>query len=338
MQHVALLLLLSVLVAGGCAGVSPASGPATETASGASAGAVSESGRRWTVAPPPAVSLERRREGDYRLAPKDSIGVQVLGQEELTRTVRVSDAGSVTLPLLDEVPLAGLTLAEAEAKITAGLKGRYLMNPRVTVRVVEYAGRQVSVVGAVGMPGAYPLKSNVTTVLEALAEARGVRENGDRVAYVMRGRPREGEQQPVVIDLDALLRTGDVRHNVVLEGGDTVFVPEANVYYVAGEVEKRGAFPLRRDTTVSKALAEAGGVTKFAATGDIKIIRTQPTGQKEEITGLDLRAVMSGERNQDLPLQAQDMVVIPMSGGKAVAYGVVDFLKGLFSFAIMPGL
>lgn len=337
MQHVTLLVLLSVLVAGGCAGVSRASRPATEAAPGASAAAASEPGRRWTVAPPPAVSLERPREGDYRLAPKDLIGIQVLGQEELTRTVRVSDAGSVTLPLLDEISLAGLTLAEAEATITAGLKGRYLMNPRVTVRVVEYAGRQVSVLGAVGMPGAYPLKSNVTTVLEALVEARGVRDNGDRVAYVMRGRPREGEQQPVLIDLDSLLRTGDVRHNVVLEGGDTVFVPEANVYYVSGEVEKRGAFPLRRDTTVSKALAEAGGVTKFAATGDIKIVRTQPTGQKEEITKLDLQAVMAGERNQDLPLQAQDVVVIPMSGGKAAAYGVLDFMRGLFHIGIVPG-
>ena len=336
MRCVMRLLLLAVVHAGaGCAGTAAPS-DSMNTLRPTGDGPISEPAQRWTVPLPPAVSLQRPGDGDYRLAPRDHIAIQVLSQDDLTRTVRVSEVGSVTLPLLGELPVAGLAVEEVETKIAAGLRGRYLTNPRVTVRVTEYAGRKVAVMGAVGQPAAYALKSNSATVLEALAEAKGVRDNADRVAYVMRERPRQGEPQPVSVDLDALLRTGDVRHNVVVEGGDTVFVPEANVYYVAGEVEKRGAYPLRRDTTVSKALAEAGGVTKLAAKDEIKIVRTLPTGQKEEITGLSLSAAMAGDRSQDLPLRPQDVVVVPTSEAKAAAYTVLDIIKGLIFLSPIP--
>lgn len=288
------------------------------------------------VAPPPAVSMQAPTGGDYKLAAKDQITITVHSQDDLTRTVRVSESGTITLPLLGELTVAGLTAAEVEEKITAGLKGGYLVNPRVTVTVAEYQGRQVSVMGAVQQPGSYALKTNGTTLLVALSEAKGVREGADRVAYVVRAHPRPGEPQPLTVDLDALLRAGDPRHNVVVEAGDSVYVPEANTYYVAGEVEKRGAYPLRRDTTVSKALTEAGGVTKRASTGEIKIIRTLPTGEKREIGGIDLQAVMAGDKSQDMPLMAQDVVVVPPSGAKVAAYGVLDFLKGLFSIGITP--
>ncbi|HEV8311085.1 MAG TPA: SLBB domain-containing protein, partial [Methylomirabilota bacterium] len=137
------------------------------------------------------------------------------------------------------------------------------------------------------------------------------------------------------VDLDTLMRTGDPRQNVVVEAGDAVYVPEANAYYVAGEVEKRGAYTLRRETTVSKALTEAGGVTKRAG-GEVKIIRTLPTGERREMGGIDLKAVMAGDRTKDVPLQAQDVVVVPASGAKVAAYGTLDFLKGIFSIGIAP--
>ncbi|MGH7266669.1 MAG: polysaccharide biosynthesis/export family protein, partial [Candidatus Rokuibacteriota bacterium] len=290
------------------------------------------------VPPPPDVSREAPTlgsGGDYKLAPKDQLTVTVHGQDDLTRTVRVSQTGTITLPLLGEVKAAGQTAKALEDAIESGLRGRYLKHPKVNVAVAEYQGRQVSVLGAVNQPGAYGLKSNATTVLAALSEARGVKDTADRVAYVVRATPRPGEPQPLPVDLEGLLRSGDVRQNVVLEGGDTVFIPEANQYYVAGEVEKRGAYTLRRGTTVSKALTEAGGVTKRAS-GEVTVVRTLPTGEKRELPPIDLAAAMQGDRTQDVELQAQDVVMVPAHGAKVAAYGVLDFLKGLFSIGIMP--
>jgi polysaccharide export outer membrane protein len=318
---------------GGAPATTPGRGPATPGGSAAMPAVRSEMG------PPPAVSLaapSKAAGGDYRLAPRDQVGIAVHGQDDLTRTVRVAESGTITLPMLGEVKAAGLTPTELEHAITAGLKGKYLVDPKVNVTVSEYQGRQVSVMGAVNQPGAIALRSNYTTALLAISEAKGVRDTADRVAFVVRAKPRDGEPQPLPVDLDALLRAGDQRHNVVLEPGDSVFVPEANTYYVAGEVEKRGAFTLRRDTTLSKAITEAGGVTKRASSDGIKVVRTLPTGEKKEITGIDLQAVMAGDRSQDIPLQAHDVVVVGSSGAKVAAYGVLDFLRGLFSIGITP--
>ncbi len=326
------LLLVGLLGLAGCAGGGaphpPVAGPA---------GASAATPPTPVLPPAPAVSLAppARDAGDYKLAPKDRVSLTVHGQKDLTRTLRVSQSGMVTVPLLGEVQAAGLSAPELERRIEDGLRGRYLMNPRVSVAVSEFQGRQFAVMGAVHRPGAFPLKANHTTVMSALSGAKGVKDSADRVAYVLRAHPRPGEPQPVMVDLDALLRQGRPGHNVVVEPGDSVYVPEANTYYVAGEVEKKGAFVLRRETTLAKALTEAGGVTKLAATGEIRVIRTGPTGEKQEIGAFDLQAVMGGDRRQDIPLQAQDVVVVPQSGSKRAAYAFRDVLKSIIRFSLI---
>jgi polysaccharide export outer membrane protein len=337
MRRLSRLLLLAVLAAGCAAGSRPTPGaPAARPATGTSS---VEALRGPAPPPPPPVSLVPPSGGleaaDYRIAPKDALKVVVHGQEDLTRTVRVTESGAIKLPLLGDVKAAGLTARELEQRIETGLRGQYLKQPRVNVVVTEYLGRQVAVLGAVEQPGAYTLKTNGTTVLVALSDARGVKDGADRMAYVLRATPRAGEPQPLTVDLDALMRAGDPRHNVVVEPGDTVYVPDANTFYVAGEVEKRGAFRLRRDMTISKALIEAGGVTKVAS-DVVTVIRTGPNGERRELPPVKLAAVQGGDRTQDLPLQAHDVVVVPASGTKQTAYTVLDVLKGILrvGFAI----
>jgi polysaccharide export outer membrane protein len=270
---------------------------------------------------------------DYRVASRDQLSVQVYGQDDLTRTVRVSENGTITLPLIGEIPVAGLSPREIETTLEKALSPAYLRNPRVTVAVSEYQGHQISVIGAVNQPGAFPFRSNQVSLLQALSEAHGVRENADRVAYVVRAVPRPDEAQPLEVDLDALMRRGQGT-GVMLESGDSVYVPEANTFYVTGEVEKRGAYTLRRDTTISKAIVEAGGVTNRAATGKIAIVRSTGSGERKEITDLDLSAILKGDPQHDLPLQAQDVVVVPSSSAKNIGYGVLEFLRGIFSIGI----
>jgi polysaccharide export outer membrane protein len=341
----AVTLLLAGMIAAGCATdpvlptASPAAAPATPGAPAPAAGpGASRMPAPPTMAPPPAVSLAPATtvDGDYKLAAKDQVTVTVYGQDDMTRTLRVSQSGTITLPLLGEVKAAGLSPTELEQKIEGGLRGKYLVNPRVTVSVAEFQGRQFAVMGAVNQPGAYPLKTNATTVMLALSEAKGVKDTADRIAYVLRARPRTDEPQPLAVDLEALLRQGAPAQNVVVEAGDSVYVPEANTFYVAGEVEKRGAFVLRRDTTLSRALTEAGGVTKRASTDEVKVVRTQPDGGKQELGPFDIRQIMAGDKSQDVALQAHDVVVVPQSGAKSAAYGVLDFLKGLFSIGLTP--
>jgi protein involved in polysaccharide export with SLBB domain len=227
MRGMRILGLVGLLGIAGCAGAPRPSAPPERPAAAESTP---------TLPPARAVSLQLPTAGDedYRLAAKDQISVTVFGQKDLTRTLRVSQSGTITMPLLGEVKAGGLSPAELERKIEDGLRGRYLVNPRVTVAVAEYQGRQVAVVGAVNQPGAYLLKANHTTVLNALSEANGVKDGADRIAYVVRARPRPGEPQPVMVYLDMLLRQAHPAYNVVVEPGDSISVPPANIYDVAG--------------------------------------------------------------------------------------------------------
>src|SRR5438093_8012264 len=332
-------LLLVTLAAAGCAQTSATSTPQTAAAAKAPATTAPPHAPGPIAPPQPSSPMALRPliapadATDYRVAPRDQLYVQVHGQDDLTRTVRVSETGTITLPLVGELKVAGLTPHDIEGAIEKALKPAYLKNPRVTVTVSEFRGRQFAVVGAVNQPGAYPLRSNAVTLLQALSEAHGTRENADRVAYVLREKPRNGEPQPLQVKLDALFRTGQGA-DLLVEAGDSVYVPEANTFYVAGEVEKRGAYTLRRDTTVSKAIAEAGGVTKKAATKRVTIVRTGENGQREEITDLDLDSVMKGDPNTDLTLQAQDVVFVPPHSGKVVGYTILEIMKGLFSIGL----
>jgi polysaccharide export outer membrane protein len=341
MMIVVLTLVIVMAGAWGCAtapvATSPPEASATRAAKPAARppmpvgiGAAGAPLARSELLSQPAKSAEQS--GDYRVASRDQLAVQVHGHDDLTRNVRVSQSGSITLPLIGEIAVAGLTVREVEQKVEGELAPRYLKNPRVTVTVSEFLGRQFAVVGAVNQPGAYPIRTNQVTLLQAFSEARGLRENADRTAYLLRATPRPDEPQPLEVDLDAMFRTGQAG-GLLLDSGDMVYVPDANSYYVAGEVEKRGAYTLRRDTTISKALVEAGGVTK-RADSRITVVRVDSSGQRREITGLDVDAIMRGDPSQDLALQAQDIIVIPTSGAKAVGYGILDFLKGVFSIGI----
>lgn len=282
----------------------------------------------------PEMPAARGADDDYLLAPRDQVTVQIYGQDDLTRTVRLDHDGKIVLPLVGAVAVGGLTTQAAEDRIeNQFLAGGYLKNPKVTVAVTEFQGRQYAVMGGVNQPGSYLLRSRQVSVTTALSEARGVRDSAEQVAYVVRARTRPDEPQPLRVDLAALMRSG-AGSDVTVEAGDVVYVPEDNTFYVTGEVEKRGAYTLRRDTTLWKAITEAGGATKHAATNRITLIRTLPDGNKKEIGDIDLDSLSKGDGLTDLKLQPQDVVVIPADGAKVVGYGFLDFLRGVFSIGI----
>src|SRR5713101_3974950 len=97
----------------------------------------------------------------YKLGSGDMITVRVLGEDDLRREkVRLSDAGTLSFPVLGEIKVKGMTVGALEQYITKGLKGRYLLNPQVTVSIEEY--RNFFVNGMVEKPGGYPYSPGLT--------------------------------------------------------------------------------------------------------------------------------------------------------------------------------
>ena len=138
-------------------------------------------------------------EEEYRIGTQDLIEVQVLGIQDLRREARVNAKGMIGLPLIGAVRVAGLTAAEAEALIGGLYSKNYLQNPEVSVFVKEYTRQNVTIDGAVGKPGIYPLKGP-TTLLQALANAGGQGSLTD-LSDVVLFRMEENERRAIKFDV-----------------------------------------------------------------------------------------------------------------------------------------
>jgi len=143
----------------------------------------------------------------YKLGVGDVISVQVVGEEDLKREkVRLSDAGTLSFPYLGEIRVRGMTVGELENFITKGLKGRYLLNPQVTVTIGEY--RNFFVNGQVDKPGGYPFVPGLT-VRKAISIAGGFKERASKEKInVIREDDLKGNA--IRIALDAPIKPGDI--------------------------------------------------------------------------------------------------------------------------------
>jgi len=144
---------------------------------------------------------------NYRLGSGDVISIQVLGEEDLKRErIRLSDAATISYPILGEIKLFGKTVAELEALIRDGLKGRYLVNPQVTVTINEY--RNFFINGQVEKPGGYPFIPGLT-VRKAVSLAGGFKERASKdKIFVIRDDDRS--QTAKRVDQNAAVSPGDI--------------------------------------------------------------------------------------------------------------------------------
>ena len=281
--------------------------------------------------PPAPVAPERVAGGpDYRIGADDQIAVNVLQAPELNTTTRVSEQGAISLPLLGAVRASGLTAVELESAIEEQLGSKYIKNPDVTVQVTDMRSHPVSVVGAVERPGVLQVRGS-TTLLEVLSLAGGLRADAGDVAVVVH--KGEGDTAiPIEVKLKPLLESRDPSLNVAIYPGDLVNVRSAEVVYVVGAVKKPGAFAMRGNDrlTVLRALALGEGLESTAAQGDAIVVRTGQDGQRVEIP-VDLAALLKG-RNPDVPLEAQDVLFVPTSGGRVAARATLDAMLRILSW------
>lgn len=143
----------------------------------------------------------------YKLGVGDVISVQVVGEDDLKREkVRLSDAGTLSFPYLGEIRVRGMTVGGLEEFITKGLKGRYLLNPQVTVTIHEY--RNFFVNGLVDKPGGYPYVPGIT-VRKAISMAGGFKERASKEKInVIREEDVKGIPQR--ISLESVVQPGDI--------------------------------------------------------------------------------------------------------------------------------
>jgi len=257
------------------------------------------------------LSSQEKYSTDYRVGPKDLLEISVFGLDELNKTVRVTEDGKITLPLLGEVEVEGLTKAELEVKLKQLLEEKWLHDPQVTIFIQEHQSKRVSVLGAVGSPGPYELLGR-QTLLQIISQAGGLTQEAGNEIIVMRQLP-DGTSTSLKISIDDLILKGDATLNIPLQPDDTVIIPiDRTVYiYVFGQVRSPGALEVRKSNipTLIQAIAQAGGFSERASKGGVLIRRMDEDGEEIEIK-VNVRNILKGKR-KDIQLKENDTVYVP---------------------------
>lgn len=277
--------------------------------------------------PAPSSPAAPAQDASLLLGPGDQIAVWAVGMPEISeKPVRVDENGSIDLPMLGKMQVAGHTLEECRKQLLEAL-AKYVRTPVVSVSLTESKSQPVTVLGSVGNPGLHQLNGR-KTLLEVLALAGGLRpEAGDVITITRRdmwGRlplsaTKEGPGFSVSeIKTRELLRGNNVAGNLVIMPHDVISVPAAEMVYVVGEVQRAGGFPLKDKESVSvlQALSLAGGLGPTAAQDKAKILRQWDGETARAEIPVNLKKVLAG-RTSDVPLQAGDILFVPNSASKA---------------------
>jgi len=217
-----------------------------------------------------------------RLGAGDQIRVTVFQYPDLTTDTRVSPRGTITFPLIGEVKINDMTPSGAGAEIAKQLKrGKFMLNPQVTVVMTQLRSRQVSVLGQVNRPGRYPLEESSNRLTDVLALAGGVTTVGADTANIVLS--RDGKIEKLEIDVAAIMRTGDLSKNIEIENGDTIYVQRAPVFYIYGEVRRAGSYRVEDNMTVMQAVSLGGGFTERANERGVNISRRTPNGMMQRV-------------------------------------------------------
>jgi polysaccharide export outer membrane protein len=262
------------------------------------------------VAAPAPAPADAPATGEYGVGPGDVLEVNVIGNDDLSRIPTVQTNGAITYPLLGEVQVAGLTVAEIRRKLTNLLEKDYLVKPQVEVKVREFNSQYVSVVGEVNSPGRKPLRGR-TRLIDALLESGGFKASASAEVMITRTEGEfEGGRKTITVRISSQATLQDqINLELPLRNGDIITALPKSYVTVDGEVNRPGRYAIEADLTVTGAISLAGGLTRFGS-GSVKLRRTEPESGKVSILDVDLKDVRNGKK-PDVPLLPNDVVSVP---------------------------
>jgi polysaccharide export outer membrane protein len=235
--------------------------------------------RSWTLiiaALAVAASVGAAAQGGGKVAARDQLAITVFGVEDLSGKFPVAADGSVNYPHLGAVKVAGLEPAQVAATLAGKLKeAGLLVNPQVTVELIQTPNKKVLVTGAVRSPGQVPFAGELT-LFEALALAGSATSDAGDLILVVRGgaagtAASEGGNMLEVSRSE--LESGRMDKNIALQDGDQVMVPRAQQVFISGQVRSPGAYNVPSGSTVMQAIILAGGLTDRGTYRGVKILR-----------------------------------------------------------------
>ncbi len=261
----------------------------------------------------------------YRLGPGDVVTIKVWRRPELSQeNILVSPDGFIAMPRVGNINVINCTPEEVRKLLTAKLEILYT-EPEVTVQIKEFHNNKAFVLGRIAKPGVIDFPGN-GTLLEGLALAGGLPDQGKMTrCSIIRG-----NNSVIWIDLQDLLKNGNMSLNAQIRNNDVIFLPELNdeIVYVMGEVNNPGAVQLKDGMNVLKAIMLSGGMSKNANPEKVFIVRQQDV--KGDVITVNLnKLVAHGDFSQNFTLLPNDIVYISATGMAKFNYTLEKVMPSL---------
>ncbi len=265
------------------------------------------------------------------LAPGFLLNIDILDEPDITGSFRVDNAGNLMLPIVGPFHVAGQTVSEAKQGLQKKLlEDKLLLDPQVTINVVEYSAPQVTILGQVSNPGRYPLLAP-HNLIDVLALAGGPTITAGNEVKITRASNPKADPELVHYSRET---DRNAVNDVIVNPGDTVQVQMAGIVYVLGAVNKPGGYVMQEGGTLSvlQALSLANGANINFAGGTVHIVRSNSDGSTVDIP-VSMKHLYGGETGPVL-LQAKDIVYVPTNRAKMMFTNVQGLLAAAASASI----
>lgn len=260
-----------------------------------------------TASNPDSTSSDGKPGAGYRIGPGDVLVIEVAGEPDLKRRVKVLEQGAIQLPYIDhDLQVGGLT----EHQVNELLRREFtsiLKEPQVTVFIEEYRARMASIAGAVNQPKQVPLMREIR-LYDLVSLAGGLTDKAGNIVQLIHTKPTDSIE---VINLNDIFRKPEL--NRVLQDGDFINVPEAGVFYVSGNVSRPGAFPMKETMRISQAIALAGGVLQDSKKKEVLLVRSEGPDQTNTTKQIVNLYEIEKDPSKDIILKPYDVVLVPES-------------------------
>ncbi len=267
-------------------------------------------------------SLAQQQKERYLIGPGEVLSIEVWRYPDITRDVIVNYRGEIKLPpIKNAIKVQGLSGPQLEEEL-AEILSEFLIDPIVFVTIKEYNSQRITVLGET-TPGMYTLNRR-TNLLEFLGEIGGPTETADKSKTTLIR--KNGTIH--VYDLDKLLLNPQESQNIILEGGDTIYIPplKYDKIYILGEVKTAKSIEFKEKIFLAEAITEAGGFGPYAVQRSIIVIRGEVGSQKGILVDFT-RFRKQEDFSQNIELEPGDIVYVP----KSFIENVERFMRIMFN-------
>ena len=172
----------------------------------------------------PRENTDSTQDAPYIIGPQNMLQIKVFGEAETNQIYRVDEGGYINHTLLGRVKVGGYTVEEIERSLEKKLDGDYILNPHVTVFVLEFS--HFSIIGEVRKPGNYELSGKIS-VIRAISIAGGFTPVADQRAVKIMRKNEDGKESAINVDTTRITQHGDMSAEVNLQADDVVVVPKS---------------------------------------------------------------------------------------------------------------